>query len=255
MNLDTLCTRLDEQLRIGDYDAIDGSPNGLQVDRRTDTVERVALAVDAASATITEARAWEADLLVVHHGLWWEGTERLTGRTFDHVAGLIEDDIGLYVAHLPLDGHQELGNAAGLAELLELSDREPFGQEGDEYLGQRGQLPEATTVDTLQTQLEAGLAHDGSGVQAFPFGPDPIEDLAIVTGSGVDYLEAAAAGGADALLTGEGKHRGYHAARELGITLLLGGHYATEVFGVQAIAERLSDWGLETHMIHHPTRL
>ncbi|MEF8886634.1 MAG: Nif3-like dinuclear metal center hexameric protein [Haloarculaceae archaeon] len=255
MHCGDLCDRLDELLDTAAYADLDGSANGLQVGRRDRAVDRVAVAVDAAEATAEAARKASADLLVTHHGLVWGGLERVTGRDYDRVAGLVEGDLGLYVSHLPLDGHQELGNAAGVGDALGLVEREPFGTMGPEYIGQRGRLAEPAGVGDLQEQLDAELDTGGRGVQVLDFGPETVEDVAIVTGSGVDWLEEAIEAGADALVTGEGKQFAYHEAREAGIHVVLAGHYATETFGVRALAERLETWGLETTFVDHPTGL
>ncbi len=255
MHCGNLCDRLDELLDTAAYADLDGSANGLQVGRRDRAVDRVAVAVDAAEATAEAAREASADLLVTHHGLVWGGLERVTGRDYDRVAGLVEGDLGLYVSHLPLDGHQELGNAAGVGDVLGLVEREPFGTMGPEYIGQRGRLAEPAGVGDLQEQLDAELDTGGRGVQVLDFGPETVEDVAIVTGSGVDWLEEAIEAGADALVTGEGKQFAYHEAREAGIHVVLAGHYATETFGVRALAERLEAWGLETTFVDHPTGL
>jgi dinuclear metal center YbgI/SA1388 family protein len=252
MDLTELCTRLDERLRTDAYADLDASANGLQVGPRETKIERAAFAVDGAVATIEEAAALDADLLVVHHGLSWGGFERVTGRQYERIAPLIENNIALYVSHLPLDGHQELGNAAGLADLLDLHACEPFGTLGDEHIGQRGQLSEPLSVEELGETL-ATLDNQGQIVQTFPFGPDTIEDVAIVTGSGVDWLDEARAVGVDALITGEGKQKVYHEAREAGINVFLAGHYATETFGVRALQEMVDEWGIETEFVDHPT--
>ena len=120
MRLSTLTDRLDERLETDAYADIDASANGLQVGPDEGTVDHVAFAVDAAAATIEAAADAGADLLVTHHGLVWGGLDRVTGREYENVSALVENDLSLYVSHLPLDGHQELGNAAGLADYLGL---------------------------------------------------------------------------------------------------------------------------------------
>ena len=255
MHCGDLCDRLDDLLDTAAYADLDASANGLQVGRREREVDRVAVAVDAAEATVEAAREAGADLLLTHHGLVWDGLERVTGRDYDRVAGLVEGDVGLYVSHLPLDGHQKLGNAAGVGDVLGLADREPFGTMGPEYIGQRGRLPEPAAVGDLRERLAADLDTGGRDVQVLEFGPDAVEDVAVVTGSGVDWLEEAIEVGADALVTGEGKQFAYHEAREAGVHVVLAGHYATETFGVRALAGRLEEWGLETTYIDHPTGL
>jgi len=255
MDLTTLAARLDEELRTDAYADVDASANGLQVAPDEGTVETVAVAVDAAAATIDAAIEADVDLLVTHHGLIWGGLDRVTGREYDLVSRLVENDLALYVSHLPLDGHETLGNAAGIADLLDLEDRARFGELGPEYGGLRGRAPEPLAPDALATRLEDALDHDGEGVRTLDFGPDRIEDVAVLTGSGTDWLDEAVAVGADALVTGEGKQAVYHAAREAGITVVLAGHYATETFGVRSLADLVESWGPETTFLPHPTGL
>ncbi len=255
MDCGDLCDRLDELLDTAAYADLDASANGLQVGRRDRAVDRVAVAVDAAAATVEAANEAGADLLLTHHGLVWGSLERVTGRDYDRIAGLVEGDLGLYVSHLPLDGHQELGNAAGVGDVLGLEGRGPFGAIGPECLGQRGRLPAPTPVGDLRERLAEELDTGGRDVQVLAFGPEAVEDVAVVTGSGVDWLQEAVDVGADALVTGEGKQSVYHEAREAGIHVVLAGHYATETSGVRSLAERLGSWGLETVFVDHPTGL
>jgi dinuclear metal center YbgI/SA1388 family protein len=254
MDLSTLTDRLDDRLRTEEYADVDASANGLQVGPDDATVDRAAFAVDAAAATIEDAAERGADLLVTHHGLVWGGLDRVTGREYDAVAALVEHDIALYVSHLPLDGHPVLGNAAGLADVLDLTDLEPFGTMGPVTIGRRGRAADAYRVEDLRGRL-AELDTGGREPQVLDFGPEVIEDIAIVTGSGVDWLGEAADAGADVLVTGEGKQQVYHEAREAGVTVVLAGHYATETFGVERLADLVADWGVETTTLSHPTGL
>lgn len=253
MNLATLCDRFDVRLRTAAFEDIDSSANGLQVGTRSSTVEHVAFAVDAAQATIEAAAATEADLLVVHHGISWGGIDRISGRTYDRIATLLDGDIALYVSHLPLDAHPELGNAAGVASTLGVRRREGFGKLGTETIGLRGSI-KATHVEDLAGRLET-LDHGDGGVTVLPFGPDRIRRIAIVTGSGADWFDEAVECNVDAFITGEGKGHLYHDARESAVTVILAGHYATETFGVRSMMELAANWGLETTFIDHPTGL
>lgn len=255
MNRSEICTRLGDLLELAAYADVDASANGLQVGPENLAVERVAFAVDAAVETIDRAIEWDVDLLVTHHGLFWDGIERMTGKHYRRIAPLVEEDVALYAAHLPLDGHQEVGNAAGIADLLGLEERSPFGELGDQYVGQRGRSPEQYSVSELRETLAPELPTGGQGIHVLDFGPDQIEDVAVVTGSGIDWLDEAVEADVDALITGEGKQHGYHEAREAGINVVFGGHYATETFGVKALKERAEEWGLETNYIEHPTGL
>ena len=255
MELSELVERYDDRLDTDAYAEVDASANGLQVGPEAADVERVAFAVDAGRATIEDAVDAEADALVVHHGLSWGGIERVTGTEYGRIAPLIENDLALYVSHLPLDGQQELGNAAGIADLLGLVDREPFGTVGGEYIGQRGRVDEPFEPDELTTGLLSQLDTDGEDVRAMTFGPDEIEDIAIVTGSGTNWLDEAVAADADALVTGEGKGKVYHEAKEAGIHVFLAGHYATETFGVRSLQALVEEWGVETTYLEVPTGL
>ena len=255
VQLATLCDRLDERLRTADYADLDASANGLQIGDADREIEHAAFAVDGVRATIETAADGGADLLVTHHGIVWGGLDRVTGQAYDRIAPLIENDLALYVSHLPLDSHPELGNAAGVADLLELDDREPFGEVGPETIGQRGRASDPFTLEELRDRLARELDTGGGRVRAFDFGPDEIEEVAIVTGSGADFLPEAREAGVDALVTGEAKGKLYHEAREAGLNVVLGGHYATETFGVQALQDLVGEWGLETTFIGHPTGL
>jgi dinuclear metal center YbgI/SA1388 family protein len=255
MDAGTLAERLDHELDTAAYTDLDASPNGLQVGPADQEIEHVAFAVDAAVDTITEAAAAGADALVTHHGLVWGSIERVTGTEYNRLSALLDAEMALYVSHLPLDGHQDLGNAAGVADVLDLMNRAPFGSLGPEHVGQRGTAREPFTVDSLADRLESELATGDGDIQVLPFGPDEVRDIAVVTGSGVDWLDEAASVDVDALVTGEGKQQAYHEAREAGINVVLAGHYATETFGVRALQSLVEEWGLATTYIEHPTGL
>jgi dinuclear metal center YbgI/SA1388 family protein len=255
MDVATVTERFDERLDVGAYADVDASANGLQVGADDTDVDRVAVAVDAAEATVETAAERDADLMVVHHGLSWGGIERVTGRDYRRIAPLVENDIALYAAHLPLDGHRGLGNAAGLADLLGLDDREPFGEMGPVHIGQRGRASDPYSREELAATLDAELDTGGRDVQVLDFGPEAVEEVAIVTGSGVDWLDEAIAADVDAFVTGEGKQKVYHEAREAGVNVYLAGHYATETFGVRALGTLAEEWGLETTFVDHPTGL
>ena len=255
MELSEFVARLDEELDTDAYADLDASANGLQVGREGTEVDRVALAVDAVRATAEEAVDRDADVLLTHHGVIWGGLDRLTGRAYDRIAPLVRADAALYVSHLPLDGHQGRGNAAGVADVLGLEDREPFGELGAAFVGQRGVAADPYAADELAGRLESELDCGGEGVQVLDFGPDRIEDVAVLTGSGADWLGEAEAAGVDAFVTGEGKGKLYHEAREAGLTVFLAGHYATETFGVRSLGELIEEWGPETTYVDHPTGL
>ena len=254
MKVQELADRFDGRLRTEAFADVDSSANGLQVGDADHEVAHAAFAVDAAMATIEAAADAGADVLCVHHGLVWGGLDRVTGRTYDRIAALVESDLALYVAHLPLDADLELGNAAGVADLLGLADREPFGEEGPETVGLRGTVADGPIdLEALADRLADGLGDVDPPVCTLPFGPDRVDGVAVVTGYGADFLEPAAEAGLDALVTGEGSQSVYHRAREADISVVFGGHYATETFGVRSLEALATDWGLETTFIDHPT--
>ncbi|AZQ15210.1 Nif3-like dinuclear metal center hexameric protein [Halorubrum sp. PV6] len=250
--------RLDDRLDTAAYADVDASANGLQVGSDRGTVDHVAFAVDAATATIEAAADAGADVLVVHHGISWGGIDRVTGRAYDRISALADHDIALYVSHLPLDGHADLGNAAGVAAELGLADREPFGELGPVTIGTIGETAAPRSAAAIRETLdgfEGQSDDDPSPTQVLDFGPDEIQRVAVVTGSGTDWLDEAVEAGADALITGEGKGKAYHEAREAGLTVFLAGHYATETFGVRSLQALTEEWGLETTYLSHPTGL
>jgi dinuclear metal center YbgI/SA1388 family protein len=255
MNAQEFADRLDDKLAIDAYASTDASANGLQIGPNDQQIDRAAFAVDAAVETIETAADRGADILVTHHGISWGGIERVTGRQYDRISAAIDNDVVLYAAHLPLDGAQELGNAAGIADLLGLTDREPFGSHGSEYIGQQGRFADPQSVSAVEETLSTELDTGEQDVQVLDFGPAEIQDVAIVTGSGVDWLDEAIDAGADALITGEGKQSVYHEAKESAITVILGGHYATETFGVRSLQDLIGQWEIETTFIDHPTGL
>lgn len=254
MRVAEFADRLDTRLDTKAYADVDASMNGLQVGDTEASVETAVFAVDAAEATIRTAVADDADILVVHHGLSWGGIDRITERSFRRIEPLIKNDCALYVSHLPLDGNQELGNAAGVADLLELTERASFGDIGGVHAGTIGTVTGGISVETVKTRLDT-LEQGDQSTQVLPFGPDSLNRIAVLTGSGADWLDEAIAHDADALVTGEGKQKVYHQAREAGISVFLGGHYATETFGVQSLQDMADGWGLETSFHDHPTGL
>ena len=241
---------LDEYLAVEDVPDYPNALNGLQVEG-PERVERFAVAVDASEAVIAVVREW-ADLLIVHHGLFWGGLRPLTGAHFRRVRLLVESRTALYSAHLPLDAHPEAGNAAVLARKLELDTLEPFGDYRGKSVGWRGNragIRLLELADSLATLT-------GARVLTLPGGPDPVSSVGVVTGAGASTLNEAAAAGLDVLVTGEAQHHHAIEAAELGVTVLLGGHYATEVWGVRALLRLLRDhFGIEGRFVDSPTGL
>ena len=250
MQLSELCGYLDTFLRITEVPDYPQAWNGLQVEN-SGQVDRIAVAVDAAQATINAAVRSGANLLLVHHGLFWDGDPRATGRRFRRIAALLQADIAVYSAHLPLDVHPEVGNSTVLARALGLEVEGSFGDYKGVLLGVWG----STEIgrEALCARLDEVL---GGRVKMVPGGPERIRRVGVVTGGAGNMIGAAIDAGLDAFITGEGAHHNFFDAMEGEINLFLGGHYATEVWGVRAVAQHLeTKFGLPWEFIDHPTGL
>ena len=245
---DRLVAYLDEYLALDEWK--EKSLNGLQVEG-ADQVGRVALATDAALATFAMAEEAGAAFLIVHHGLFWGRPLPVVGAHRTRIAALLDADISLYAAHLPLDAHPEVGNNAVLARLLGIGDVEPFGVWGGRAIGWRGEVSSATDRVGLGGELEALL---GTRPDVLAFGPEEIRSVAIVSGAAADLVADAAAAGVDAFVTGETSHVTWHHARELRMNVFFAGHYATETLGVRALGDHLAErFDLDAVFLDAPT--
>ncbi len=225
--------------------------NGLQLENRGE-VSKIVAAVDACLPVIEAACEEDADLLVVHHGLFWQGAQRIRGAVYRKIRIAMENGLAIYSAHIPLDVHPELGNNVKLLEALHLegSSESFFPWKGIE-LGMRARAEVGR--EDLMRRVEAAT---GAPAHCCPGGPETIRDIGVITGGAGSQIEEIAACGVDTLITGEGPHWSYTAAEELGVNLIYGGHYATETFGVRALAEKWScEFDLPWHFVDHPTGL
>ncbi len=236
-----------DHARIGDYP---GAHNGLQFEN-SGAVSRVCCAVDSCEAVLRAAAEVPGTLLLVHHGLLWGGAQPFTGALRRKVQLAIAGDLAVFSSHLPLDLHPKFGNNALLAKALGLKKTTPAFSAKGQMIGLVGELP--TTRAALERKL--GAAVQGR-VHVAPGGPERIRRVGIVTGGAGREVAAAAALGCDAFITGEGPHDSYTLAEELGVNLFYGGHYATETFGVRALAAYVGKkYGLASEFIDHPTGL
>ena len=250
MHLNEVTAYLNELLGIPDFQDYPNAMNGLQVEN-SGSLSRIGAAVDACEAVIKEATAAGVDLLIVHHGLFWGGMAPLTGASYRKTRMLIEADMAVYSAHLPLDAHPRFGNNALLASSLGLRDGEPFFVAADRPIGWKFEAE--INREVLRDLLEKAL---GGPVHLAPGGPVLARKIGVVTGGAGSDIAKAAAEGVDTLITGEGPHWSFTAAEEFGINLFYGGHYATETFGVKALAAELSErFALPWQFIDHPTGL
>lgn len=245
-----LVAYLDRYLEVATVTDSPEAMNGLQVENGG-RVHRVAAAVDACEATIAMAAAERADLLLVHHGLFWGGLAPLTGPTYRRVARLVRADVAVYSSHLPLDRHPEVGNAPVLARQLGVAVRGDFGAYRGQTVGVWGEL------DVSRDELAQRIASvTGDAPRVLGFGPERARRVGIVTGAGGGEIRQAAAASLDTYLTGEGPHWSYFDAEELHLNVIYAGHYATETFGVKALAEHLSaKFGVPWVFLDHPTGL
>ena len=251
MKLKRIAAFIDDTLKISDFGA-DSAMNGLQVESSAD-VKRIVTAVDVSDRSIRKAASSGADLLIVHHGLFWGNPVPITGVMARRIKLLLSKGVSLYAAHLPLDCHPVIGNNALLAELLGLERCTPFGLYHGMAIGLCGALPHPLAPAGLARKLKKSL---GAESKIFPFGPDRVRKLGIVSGGGASLVGDAASAGCDALLTGEPAHSVYHLAREARITLICSGHYSTETLGVKALAGLIrTELGLTAKFIDIPTGL
>ncbi len=249
MQRDTLINYLDTFLAT--HAMTDRSNNGLQVEGSAD-ISRAAFAVDACQATIDTACAVGAQILIVHHGLFWGEPLLIIGPHRRRVAALLAADCSLYAVHMPLDRHEQVGNNAELARLAGLN---PVGEMGEvaggQMVGLIAEPPGALTLDELAARVGSALGVEPL-VQAD--GPATVKRIGIISGSAARWIAEAAAKGCDTFLTGETSHSHYHEAAERGINVIYAGHYATETVGLRALAAHLEDqFGLETLFINEPT--
>lgn len=251
MDFRSLVRYLDDFLRVAEVPDYPNALNGLQVDSTRSEVRRIAVAVDAAQHTIDAAVREGVDLLIVHHGLFWDGNRPVTARRYRRLKALFDADLPLYSAHLPLDVHPDVGNNAVLARELGVQIRGDFGDYKGKPVGVWGELE--IRREALCARLDALL---GGRVKLVPGGPEMVRTVAVITGGAGGETLAAADAGYDAYVSGEGAHHNFFDAEEGGVNLLLGGHYATETFGVKALARHLEEkFGVEWIFIDHPTGL
>jgi dinuclear metal center YbgI/SA1388 family protein len=224
----------DKYLRIREIEDWPNALNGLQIEN-SGRVTKIGAAVDVSTRALTAAAKKEVDLLIVHHGLFWPGLQTVTGAFHRQLKLVFENDIALYSAHLPLDVHPDVGNNAQLASALGFKSTEPFFEEKGSLIGvkARSSQPREVFVRKLRKVL-------GGPIKAFNFGPKVATRIGIVTGGAGSEIFRVAQDSIDTFVTGEAPHWAAVAAEELRMNLLVGGHYATETFGVKALAAHLS---------------
>lgn len=247
--LSEIVTLLDAMLRPDEIKDASLALNGLQVEN-DGRVSKVALAVDGSQKTIDDAIAAGADLLLLHHGIYWSGLRPLTGWWKRKIATCLQHNLAIYAAHLPLDMHPTLGNNACIARELGLVDISPELDMHGQMIGCSGEFP--GTVSELKERYAAITGAPVTGIIQQP--EAPAGRVVICSGGGGPEIYQVQAKGYTTYLTGEENHWVRNAALDMGINILFAGHYATETFGVKALGELLHErFGLPAVFIDNPT--
>lgn len=234
----------------------DPSRNGIQIQNAepdSKQIKKVAFAVDACEATAKAAIQAGADILFVHHGLFWGACETITGPFYKRISTFVKSDLALVAYHIPLDANEIAGNNYGMAFRLGMKTLEPFGSWRGMDIGVKGELPAPMTVEALAEKV---LRPGKTPSKIIPLGKKEIKTVGIISGGAGEDVDQAIEQGLDAYITGEIAHEQYHVIEEAGINVVAGGHYETETVGVNLVREKLEkEFGLETVFIDLPTGL
>jgi dinuclear metal center YbgI/SA1388 family protein len=248
MRTTELITYLNEYLHIAEHE--DRSNNGLQVEGAS-SVNQVAFAVDACQSAFEGAREAGVQLLITHHGLFWSEVKLLTGPHLQRVKTLLDANLGLYAAHLPLDAHPEVGNNVELCRLIGLTDIQPWGSYKGQAIGFGGTLPRPITLNNLAAKIDAAL---GVNSRVLSFGPQVIDRVAVCSGGASFLIPQVVDAGFNTYFSGETSHSHYHDAKDYGLNVIYSGHYATETVGLKALARHLENkFDLQTVWLDLPT--
>ena len=245
---DIIVEWLNTELRIDSIE--DVACNGLQV-QGTEDVCRIGLAVDACLESYRAAAEKKCQMVIAHHGIIWNGLKTISGPVYHQVKFLLDNDINLYAAHLPLDLHATYGNNAELARQIGLRTLKPFGNYHGTEIGYEGVLGKPVSLSALSEKLKSIL---GGQATILPFGKKQIKRVAIVSGSAGSLLQEGIDKKIDCYITGESKHEHHHLAKEGGLSVIYCGHYHSEKPGVMAVGRALEKkFGIETVFLDIPT--
>jgi dinuclear metal center YbgI/SA1388 family protein len=256
ITLANIAEYLDGVLDISNIPDYSNAINGIQLSNQS-SIRRIAASVDLSTRTIEGAISADANLLIVHHGMFWNGLQPIRGSYYQRLKMLMDNDIAVYAAHLPLDKHAEFGNNTLLAQRIGLTPSGEFARYKDIFIGVSGEAD----VDTeeLVGRVRTFAKKHGGEVRTTQFAKGSrTQRWAICTGSGAssETLREADETGIDTLIVGEGPHHTAVDAMETGLTIIYAGHYATETLGVQALAQHLSDkFAIPWTFIEAPTGL
>lgn len=247
---------LDSLLQTATVPDFTNAVNGLQLEN-SGTVSKVAASVDFSSRSVSRAIEEKADLLIVHHGMFWSGVRPVTATAYTRMRMLIQNDVAVYSSHLPLDCHPEFGNNLLLSREFGLESSGEFAWFKGTAIGLSGESS-IPTEELLRRARAFARRHGGDAISTGIAADRVTHRWAMCTGAGAssETLQEASAMGADTLIVGEGPHHTAVEAEELGIVIVYAGHYATETLGVEALARHLAEkFGIGWTMIHAPTGL
>ena len=243
---------IEKRLSVASF-PFDISLNGVQIGAPDRELERVAFSVDASFDTIDKAVEGKADVLVVHHGLFWGSPIAIRDAHYRRVKRALDSGLSLFACHLPLDAHPLYGNNAQMAMCLGMKEFDPFGMYHGQSIGYKGRLPFPMTCQEIAKLLGFSELY---GMNILPFGKEEVETVGIISGGAADDVFQAMEAGLDCFVTGECRHELYHTLRESGMDMVCGGHYQSEVFGVKAVARYLEkEHGIQTVFIDRKTGL
>ncbi len=256
VSLQSIARYTDALLQSNNTSDYPNALNGVQIENRS-PIRGIAAAVDFSSRSIDEAIATNSNLLLVHHGMFWAGLEKLTGGAYRRIQKLVESDIAVYASHLPLDRHPTLGNNVLLARELGLEPTGGFARFESVFIGVSGESDIETSV--LAARARRFAAANGGDIRTSPSKPGrKTKRWAICTGAGAsgDTLREANSSEIDTLIVGEGPHAPAVQADENDLVIIYAGHYATETLGIRALAQHLAEkFNLPWHFVSAPTGL
>ena len=248
--LDKIISYLDNTLKNNEIPDYPGALNGLQLRGKTN-IKKVGAAVDAALPVIYKAIDAKVDLLIVHHGIFWEGAQKIDGALYKKIKASIDSGMAIYSSHIPLDVHSKFGNNTLMAKAIGLKGGKPFLEWKGLKIGL--QFDYKIKRKQLIKQIENSI---NGKVHLAPGGKETIKRIGIITGGAGSEVKAAAKEGIDTFITGEGAHHTFTLAEELGVNLIYAGHYLSETFGVKKIAAHIGEkFKIKNTFIDHPTGL
>lgn len=241
MDLKGFADYMEKILSISSF--CDVSQNGIQIECPDKEIKKVAFAVDACLYTIEKARDEKADVLFVHHGIFWKDVEKVVGSHYKRIKSALDASLALFAVHIPLDAHPVYGNNAQMALRLGMEGYDPFSDFMGSPVGFKGKLPFPMRAGEIAKIL--GFSYD-TGLRILDHRSSMIESVGIVSGSGGGDAMLAFSEGLDALITGDMPYETASFVEEHDFAVIAGGHYKSEEFGVKAISRLVSkELGLE----------